>query len=154
VPLGRKAKVIDHSPSDSDRQASPGEAAIEIQVAGAPRTIEREEGNGSLSIEIPLTDEPDELLLKELRASPPLSSLCDSIELREQSLLIHPNEGGLEALKTMLTAVVALIETANEARAEAAMSEEEREAAAAAAQRRQVQAELEAWWGEQGRELA
>lgn len=151
MPLGRKANVVDHSPSDSDLQAPPGEAAIE--VAGAPRTI-AEDDAGTLSIEIPLTAEPDELLLKELKGSPPLSSLCESIELRERSLLIHPNEGGLGALKTMLTAVVALIETANHARAEAAMSDEERQAAAVEEQRREVQAELEAWWGEQGRELA
>jgi hypothetical protein len=153
VPLGRKANVVDHSPSDSDLQAPTGEAAIEIEVAGAPRTI-AEDDAGALSIEIPLTAEPDELLLNELKGSPPLSSLCESIELRERSLLIHPNEGGLRALKTMLTAVVALIETANHARAEAAMSDEERQAAAVEEQRREVQAELEAWWGEQGRELA
>jgi hypothetical protein len=152
VPLGRKANVVDHSPSDSDRAASPGEAAIEVQVAGPPRTI-AEDDAGGLAIEIPLTAAPDELLLKELRGSPPLSSLCDSIELRERSLLIHPNEGGLEALKTMLTAVVALIETANHARGEAMMSDEERQAALVEEQRREVQAELEAWWGEQGREL-
>jgi hypothetical protein len=152
VPLGRKANVVDHSPSDSGEQAARPDAPVEIQVAGAPRTIAGDEV-GALAIEIPLTGEPDELLLKELKASPPLSSLCEAIELRERSLLIHPNEGGLEALKTMLTAVVALIETANQARAEAAMSDEEREAAAAEERRRGVQGELEAWWAEQGREL-
>jgi hypothetical protein len=149
VPLGRKANVIDHSPSDSEPAS--GERAIEIQVAGVPRTVA---GDAGLTIEIPLTAEPDELLLGELKGSPPLSSLCESIELRERSLLICPNEGGLQALKTMLTAVVALIETANQARAEAAMSEEERQAAAARALHREVQAELGAWWAEQGRELA
>lgn len=153
MPLGRKANVVDHSPSDSALEPAPGEPAVTIQVAGVPRTIAGDD-EGALSIEIPLTAEPDELLLKELRGSPPLSSLCESIEMRERSLVIRPNEGGLESLKTMLTAVVALIETANHARTDAAMSDEEREAAAAEEQRREVQAELEAWWGEQGHELS
>jgi hypothetical protein len=152
VPLGRKANVVDRSPSDSSPEPARGEPAVAIRVADVPRTIAEHDGSG-LSIEIPLTAEPDELLLQELRGSPPLSSLCEAIELRERSLVIRPNEGGLEALKTMLTAVVALIETANQARADAAMSEEEREAAAAEEKRREVQGELEAWWGEQGHEL-
>jgi hypothetical protein len=138
--------------SDGSQQARDAAAGLgvnqPIELAGPPAIHLSD--RVALRIDIPLTAEPDELLLKELKKSPPLSSLCDGVDVREQSLVLHPNEGGLAAVKTMLAAVVALIETTNQARAEEAMTEDEREAAAAALLRSEVQAELDAWWDEQG----
>jgi len=121
---------------------------MSIEIAGQPETRRTEDGD--LCIEVPLTAEPDELLMKELSASPPLVSLCERIEPAEQALHIYPNEGGISAPTTILTAVRALIGAANEARAGELMSEQEREDAAAEAQRDQVQQQLGAWWAEQG----
>jgi hypothetical protein len=139
--------------SDGSQQARDAAAELgvnqPIELAGPPAIHLSD--RVALRIDIPLTAEPDELLLKELKKSPPLSSLCDGVDVREQSLVLHPNEGGLAAVKTMLAAVVALIETTNQTRAEEAMTEDEREAAAAALLRSEVQAELDAWWDEQGR---
>jgi hypothetical protein len=149
VSLGRSATSLNGSPAGRE-VAQREEGGLQIEIAGPPATCASD--RAGVCIEIPLTAEPDELLLKELKKSPPLSSLCEGVEVREQSLVLHPNEGGLAALKTMLAAVLALIETANQVRADEAMSDEEREAAAAEALRSEVQAELEAWWAEQGRE--
>jgi hypothetical protein len=135
--------------NSSPSGAAPAHGAMQIEIAGPPATYASD--RAEVCIEIPLTAEPDELLLKELKKSPPLSSLCETFEVREHNLVLYPNEGGLAALKTMLAAVLALIETTNQVRADEAMSDEQREAAAAEALRSEVRAELEAWWGEQGR---
>lgn len=121
---------------------------MDIEIAGQPESILAEDGE--LRIEIPLSGEPDELLMKELRASPPLESLCRSIEPAEGALYLCPNEGGIAAPGTVLTAVKALIGAANEARAREQMSEQERAAVAAEQEREQVQRELRGWWAGQG----
>lgn len=127
---------------------TPARASSDIEIAAPPETVE---DGGEIRVALPLSAEPDELLLKELKASPPLSSLCDSFEVRGRTLLLHPNDGGLDAVKTMLTAVLALIETTNRTRADELMSEEERAAAELEQRREQVQDDVLAWWEEQGR---
>jgi hypothetical protein len=147
--LGRSVNSSNGSRPERDA-GQPHGTSVQIEMAGPPATHASD--RAALCIEIPLTAEPDELLLKELKKSPPLSSLCDGVEVRERSLVLLPNEGGLAAVKTMLAAVVALIETTNQARAEEAMTDDEREAAAAAVLRSEVEAELGAWWDEQRQE--
>jgi hypothetical protein len=149
VSLGRSASSSNGSQGGGG-PVGPPEGGLQIELAGPPATCVSE--RAAICIEIPLTGEPDELLVKELKKSPPLLSLCEDIEIGGQILVLHPNEDGLAALKTMLAAVLALIETTNRARADEAMSDEQRAAAAAEALRSEVQGELEAWWAEQRRE--
>ncbi len=121
---------------------------MDIEIAAQPET--RRADDGELCILIALSAEPDELLMKELNASPPLESLCARVEPAGRALHIYPNEGGIAAPTTILTAVKALIGAANEARAGELMSEQEREDAAAEAQRAEVQLQLSSWWAETG----
>jgi hypothetical protein len=121
---------------------------VDIDMAGTPETVAAEEAAG-MSIRIPLTGEPDELLLEELKGSPAVMSFCDAIEPDGQALLLAVNDHGLGALTTMMTAIGSLIATANRTRAEGAMTEQERSAAAAEEARSRVQEELERWWAEQ-----
>jgi hypothetical protein len=123
-------------------------SAVDIDIAGTPETVPVHETTG-MGIRIPLTGDPDELLLEELQGSPALMSFCDTIEPDGQALMLHVNDRGLGALTTMLTAIGSLIATANKTRAEDAMTEEERATAAAEEARARVQEELHRWWAEQ-----
>jgi hypothetical protein len=123
---------------------------MDIEIAGRPETIENGETN-DVAIRVPLTAEPDELLVKALKKSPPISSFCARLEPGAQELIVYPNDDGTEGLGTALTAIQALIRSTNEERATQDMTDEELEAEATAARKRAVEAELAAWWEQQGR---
>lgn len=122
---------------------------MDIELAGRPEAIEAGETN-DVAIRVPLTAEPDELLLEALKKSPPISNLCARLEAGDQELIFYLNDRSVGGLGTAMTAIQALISSTNDERAAQNMTKEELEAEAAADRRRTVDAELSAWWEEQG----
>ncbi|HEX3432729.1 MAG TPA: hypothetical protein VHT25_01580 [Solirubrobacteraceae bacterium] len=123
---------------------------MDIELAGRPETIEVDETH-DVAIRVPLTAEPDGLLLEALKKSPPISNLCARLEAGDRELIVYLNDRSVGGLGTAMTAIQALVSSTNDERAAQNMTKEELEAQAAADRRRAVEGELSAWWEEHGR---
>jgi hypothetical protein len=122
---------------------------VNIEIAGEPEAAVLPD-RPELCIRIPLTATPDDVLIDALENSPQISSFCERLEPYEDGLLIYPKGGNSAGMGTALTAIQQLLALTNNQRAERLMSEEERAAKALEEERRQVAAELKAWWEGQG----
>lgn len=118
---------------------------MKIDLAGRPHTLADPERG--LSITVPLTEPPDELLLDAIEESPTITAYCKSVEADERALvLLLKKESGTDGLSTLLTAVSSLVDSTNGEREDAAKTERERLLDELADQREQAEAELLRWW--------
>ncbi|HWG07679.1 MAG TPA: hypothetical protein VN672_01595 [Solirubrobacteraceae bacterium] len=121
---------------------------MDIEIAGRPQTIDGDEEE--VAVRIPLSGLPDELLVRALERSPPVTSFCERIEPGERELVVFLKDEGVAGLDTLLTAIQALLASTNEERARQSMSKAELRAEAVRVKRKEADAELRAWWEQRG----
>jgi len=120
-----------------------------IEVAGKPKR-ERVPNMGAEPIRLPLSAEPDDLLMRDLGRNELVSNYCKRVEAVGTSLILFPSKTGRNHPAAMLTAIKARIDTTNNTRAQL---EERAESEAAAkeageAWRERTDAELDKWFDE------
>jgi hypothetical protein len=98
------------------------------------------------SILLPLSAEPDDLLMHLLRASKHVKGYCHSVEPLGANLLMYPSKVGWSDPGDMLTAITAVLDTSNNQRVERERMQEEESDAAAEERRERVDAALKKWW--------
>jgi hypothetical protein len=119
---------------------------MNIQLASAPEVLSDPEAKG-LRITVPLTAQPDELLIDALDASPAITAYCTSVEPEESALvLVLKKDAGPDGLGTLMTAVSSLVELSNKDREAAAKTEEERRLEEFEREQADAEAALQAWW--------
>jgi hypothetical protein len=119
---------------------------MNIQLASAPEVLQDPEAKG-LRITVPLTAQPDELLLDAIDASPAITAYCASVEPEESALvLVLKKDAGPDGLGTLMTAVSSLVELSNKDREAAAKTEEERRLEELEREQADAEAALQAWW--------
>lgn len=119
---------------------------MHIQLASAPEVLQDPEAKG-LRITVPLTAQPDELLLDAIDASPAITAYCASVEPEESALvLVLKKDAGPDGLGTLMTAVSSLIELSNKDREASAKTEEERRLEELEREQADAEAALQAWW--------
>jgi hypothetical protein len=99
------------------------------------------------SIRLPLSAEPDDLLMHQLRHSSDVKGYCHSVEPVGANLLIYPSKVGWGEPGEMLTAITDVIDASNNQRLELELMQDETDAVAAQ-RRERVDAALEEWWGQ------
>lgn len=122
---------------------------MDIEIAAIPETIDVPDRSG-ITIRIPLTAAPDELLVDALQKSPQISSFCRRIETESEALIVVAKDDGLDGVDTVLTAIQSLVASTNAERAIQGMTAEELAAEATRAKRVEVDASIQEWWGQRG----
>lgn len=119
---------------------------MNIQLASAPEVLQDPEAKG-LRITVPLTAQPDELLLDAIDASPAVTAYCASVESEGSALvLVLKKDAGPDGLGTLMTAVSSLVELSNKDREAAAKTKEERRLEELEQEQADAEAALKAWW--------
>ncbi|HST33452.1 MAG TPA: hypothetical protein VLJ80_08015 [Solirubrobacteraceae bacterium] len=119
---------------------------MNIQLASAPEVLPDPEAKG-LRITVPLTAQPDELLLDAIDASPAITAYCASVEPDASALvLVLKKDAGPDGLGTLMTAVSSLVELSNKDREAAAKTEDERRLEELEREQADAEAALQAWW--------
>jgi hypothetical protein len=119
---------------------------MDIQLASAPEVLSDPEAK-ALRITVPLTAQPDELLLEALDASPAITAYCTSVDPEESALvLVLKKDAGPDGLGTLMTAVSSLVELSNKDREAAAKTKEERRLEELEQEQADAEAALQAWW--------